>query len=133
MARVEYCGKEISQDGLTMSKKKIASVLDFPRPSTAAQMKQFVGLANYFHDYVPHHAVIMKPLHDMISNYQKKTRARLLVWTEEGIKGFNDIIAEISKCHILYFPRDDCPIFLQTDASDYGIGAYCFQMADNVE
>ena len=75
----------------------------------------------------------MKPLHDMISNYQKKIRARLLVWTEEGIKGFNDIIAEISKGHTIYFPREDCPIFLQTDASDYGIGAYCFQMVDNVE
>ena len=122
MARVEYCGKEISQEGLTMSKKKIASVLDFPRPTTAAHMKQFVGLANYFHDYVPHHAVIMKPLHDMISNYQKKTRAKLLVWTVEGTKAFNDIIAEISKGHTMYFPREDCPIFLQTDASDYGGG-----------
>ena len=107
------CGKEISQEGLTMSKKKIASVLAFPRPTTAAHMKQFVGLANYFHDYVPHHAVILKPLHDMISNYQKKTRAKLLLWTVEGTKVFNDIIAEISKGHTMYFPREDCPIFVR--------------------
>jgi hypothetical protein len=24
-------------------------------------------------------------------------------------------------------------LFLQTDASDYGIGAHCFQLVDNVE
>jgi hypothetical protein len=33
----------------------------------------------------------------------------------------------------MYFPREDCPIFLMTDACDYGIGAYCFQLVDNVE
>jgi transposase InsO family protein len=116
-----------------MSKKKIQKVLDFPKPKTAGQMKQFVGLINYFHDFCSHHAEIMKPLHDMIQNYQKKTRGRLLVWNDEGALAFDKIIAEISKNHQMFFPREDCPIFLQTDASDYGIGAYCFQLVDNVE
>jgi hypothetical protein len=33
----------------------------------------------------------------------------------------------------MFFLREDCPIFLQTDASDYGIGAYRFRLVDNVE
>ena len=33
----------------------------------------------------------------------------------------------------MFFPRDDCPIILMTDASDFGIGAYCYQLVDNVE
>ncbi len=74
MAMVEYCGNEISEEGLSMSKKKIQKVLDFPKPQTAGQMKQLVGLLNYFRDYCQHHSQIMKPLHDMILNYQKKTR-----------------------------------------------------------
>jgi hypothetical protein len=57
-----------------MSKKKMQKVLDFPKPTTAGQMKQFFGLINYFHDFCAHHALIMKPLHDIIQNYQKKTR-----------------------------------------------------------
>jgi hypothetical protein len=40
---------------------------------------------------------------------------------------------EIEKNHTMFFPRVDCPIFLQTDSSDYGIGAYCFQLVDNVK
>ena len=133
MPRVEYCRKEIFKNGLCMSKKKIQRVLDFPKPHTAGQMKQFVGLINYFHDYVEHHSEIMKPLHDMIQNYQKKTKGRTLVWTDEGIASFYKIIAEIEKGHTMFFPRDDCPVFLLTDASDYGIGAYCFQLVDNAE
>ena len=70
MPKVDYCGKEISENDLRMSTKKIAKVLDFPKPLTAGQMKQFVGLVNYFHDFVPRHSQIMKPLHDMIQDYQ---------------------------------------------------------------
>jgi hypothetical protein len=47
MSRVEYCGKEISKNGLTMSKKKIQKGLNFPMPQTAGQMKQFIGLVDY--------------------------------------------------------------------------------------
>ena len=133
MSIVEYCGKEISEKGLSMSKKKIQKVLDSPKPETAGQMKQFVGLNNYFHDYVPHHSDIMKPLHDMIQNYKKRTRSKTLVWNPESTEAFYKIVKEIEKNNIMYFPRDDCPIFLQTDASQYGIGAYCFQFVDNVE
>jgi hypothetical protein len=51
----------------------------------------------------------MKPLHDMILNYQKKTRGRALVWTEEGIIAFDRIIEEIAKNHKMFFPTEDCP------------------------
>ena len=126
MSLVEYCGKEISKEGLSMSKKKTQKVLDFPKPQTAGDMKKFVGLTNYFHDYVSHHSHIMKPLHDMIQNYEKRTRGRALVWTEEGTEAFHRIIKEIEKNHTMYFPKDDCPIFLQTDASQFGIHPVAF-------
>jgi hypothetical protein len=75
----------------------------------------------------------MKALHEMITGYEKRTRANALVWTKEGSKAFYQIIKEIEKNHTIFFPRMDCPIFLQTDNSDYGIGAYSFQLVNNVE
>jgi hypothetical protein len=126
MSVVEYCGKQIDRSGLSMSKKKIQRVLDFPKPKTAHQMKQFVGLANYFHGHVPHHSDIMRALHDMITGYEKKTRAKTIVWTEEGTLAFYQIVKERTAL-------EDCPIFLRTDSSDFGIGACCFQLVDNAE
>jgi hypothetical protein len=133
MSRVEYCGKEISKNGLTMAKKKIQKLLNFSMPQTAGQKKQFIGLVDYFHDYLESHSMIMKALHEIIRNYQKKTRGKALIWSEEGKKSFYQIIAEIEKRNTMYFPREDCPIFLMIDACDYGIGVYCFQLVDNVE
>jgi hypothetical protein len=115
MSRVEYCGKEISKNRLTMSKKKIQKVLDFPMPQTAGQMKQFIGLVDYFHDYVESHSMIMKALHDMTRSNQKKTQGKALIWSEEGKKSIYQIIAEIEKGNIMYFPREDYTIFLMTD------------------
>jgi hypothetical protein len=70
-------------------------------------MKQFVGLANYFHDHVPHHSDIMRALHDMINGEKKKKRAKTLVWTEEGKVVFYQIIKEREKNHTMFFPRVD--------------------------
>jgi hypothetical protein len=66
--------------------------------------------------------MIMKPLHDMIKNYQKKTRGKPYYMVNGGKLSFLRIIAEIEKGHCTFL--DDCPIFLMTDACDYGIGAY---------
>jgi len=41
----------------------------------------------------------------------------------------------VGECPALTFMREDLPVYLHTDASDYGIGAYLFQKSptDNVE
>jgi hypothetical protein len=107
LALVEYCGKQIDQSGVSMSKKKIKKVLDFPKPTTAHQMKQFVGLVNYFHDHVPHHSHIMKDLHDMIKGYEKRTRSKAPVWTEEGkIAFYQESYYVLSKIRLPYIPSD---------------------------
>ena len=36
MSLIEYVGRVISEDGISMSEKKINSVLDFPKPEYAA-------------------------------------------------------------------------------------------------
>jgi hypothetical protein len=53
MPKVEYCGKQ--KEGLSISKKKIQKILDFPKPKMAGQMKQFVRLINCFHDFCARH------------------------------------------------------------------------------
>ena len=40
---------------------------------------------------------------------------------------------EITQCATLYFVEEHAPITLQTDASDYGIGAYLLQRVDGVD
>ena len=81
-SELEFVGKVISVERLKVSRIKIQSVLDFPLPTVGKQLKSFLGTVNYLRDFVRNHSTIVKPLHDLISNYD---RTRKIVWTPEMI------------------------------------------------
>jgi hypothetical protein len=54
-------------------------------------------------------------------------------WTEEGEASFEDIKKKINACPKLFFLDGAHPIYLHTDASDYAIGGYLFQVKNDKE
>jgi hypothetical protein len=133
LTEIEYVGKVISAEGLTMSNKKKESVLNFPLPSTHKQLKSALGLFNYFRDFVKDHYTIVRPLNDLIPGYNKKSRNTKLYWNAEAKIAWSHIQQMIGNCPLLHFLQDDGQIVLTTDASKYGIGGYLTQMINNVE
>jgi hypothetical protein len=127
LTQVEYVGHTINEHGLHFTRDKVDSVLNFPRPTTCKNVKSFIGLANYFRDHILNHSLRVQALQDLVANYSKKVAHRQVEWTDECETAFNDIRQAIDECPLLWFVDDVSPIFLQTDASDYGIGAYLYQ------
>lgn len=124
LTEVEYVGHVINQEGLRFTKEKIDSVIHFPCPQTHKDMLSFIGLANYFRAHVPNHSTIIKPLTDLTSGYKATKK---IVWTQQAEAAFMLMKRLIDNCPKLYFQDPDAEIRLQTDASDYGLGAYLFQ------
>ena len=52
VARLEYVGRVISKEGLSVSAEKIKPVLDFPRPEPVTALSGFLDLANYFRSFL---------------------------------------------------------------------------------
>ena len=132
LEQVEYVGKLISKDGISMTPSKIQSIVAFPKPMTNHTMRSFLGLANFIRDYVSNHSHLAHPLHAMITDRGKN---HPVVWTAEAEVSFTELKARIQACPLLYFANDKEPIVLMTDASDYGIGGHLFQkvIINNVE
>ena len=126
MSQVRYVGKTISREGIVVSKKQIKGVIDFPQPLVNTQLRSFLGFVNYFRDHVPNHSDTVAPLTKMID--YSATKQSKLCWTQQGVKAFNEIKRLISISPMLYFMDDHAPVFLMTDASDYGIGGYLYQV-----
>jgi hypothetical protein len=80
--------------GITMSETKIKSVIDFPKPLNITNLRSFLGLANYFRDFVPNNSNVVNPLPKMI-DYSASKQVKL-TWTEAGEKAFIDIKLLIS-------------------------------------
>ena len=129
---IEYVGHVLNKDGMTFSRDKIEKVLQIPKPIKEKELKSFLGLANYFRDHIENHSTIVRPLNDLLKGYQ---RTRKIQWTPEAEKAFEDIKDAINNCPQLFFLdyTEGLPIYLHTDASNYGIGAYLFQVVDGHE
>jgi hypothetical protein len=67
----------------------------------------------------------MQPLNELLRDYDKRRR---LVWSEESRQAFEDMKTSVHECPTLFFMDDTLPVFMHTDASKYGIGAYLFQL-----
>ena len=72
LPQIEYVGRVISKEGLSMSMVKIRSVLNFEKPRNLHALRSLLELANYFRGFVPNHSIIVKPLLDMIDHKGKK-------------------------------------------------------------
>jgi transposase InsO family protein len=130
LEEVEFVGHLINGKGIHFTRSRLDSVLEIPLPTHEKGLKKFLGVANYFRDHIHHHSELVRPLQQLVVNY---TPSRRIIWTKEAEDAFANIKEAINNCPSLSFMHESAPVYLHTDASDYGIGAYLFQLVDGVE
>jgi hypothetical protein len=127
LREIEYVGHIINERGRTFSEAKKYKATDFPKPLLQKHMKSFLGLANYFQNHIKDHSAITAPLQAMVRSYQK---GKTLAWTPETEAAFAEVKRRLGDCQFLYWMDGKFRVYLHTDASDYGVGAYLFQIDD---
>ena len=123
---VEFLGYIISQDGISMAPDKVKAVQDWPQPTTPTGIMSFLGFANFYRRFIPNFAKAAKPLTDLT----KKDNP--FSWTEDTSNAFESIKAAIISETMLHFPDPTRQFTLETDASDYAIGAALRQDFDGL-
>jgi phospholipid-translocating ATPase len=115
----------ISQSGIQPDPAKIAAVRDIPRPQSITDLRSFLGLAGYYRKFIPGFATVAAPLVQLT----EKTSA--FCWSDECERSFSRLKSLLCFAPILCYPRFDREFILQTDASDFGVGAVLTQLDDN--
>ncbi|KAH6567271.1 hypothetical protein BASA62_006200 [Batrachochytrium salamandrivorans] len=59
---IHLLGHTMSENGISIDSRKISSVVDWPIPTTGRQIEQYLGLINYFRDFIPIYSTIAAPL-----------------------------------------------------------------------
>jgi RNase H-like domain found in reverse transcriptase len=122
-----FCSRK---KGICSRKEQIRSVLDFLVPSVSKQLKSFSGLTKYFRDFGRNRLAIVKLFNSIISNY---TKTKKVERPKETLAAYESIKAAVAQCTTMHFLNDTYPIYLHTDASDYGIGGYLLQVVDGTK
>ena len=61
----------IGLEGIKMEKEKMKDILDWPTPKCVKDIQKFLGLANYYCQFIQSFASIARPLYNMIRKDQK--------------------------------------------------------------
>jgi hypothetical protein len=125
VAEVEFVGHVLKSDGVYFSTEKRTKVLDFDSPVKQKQLKSFLELVNYFRDHVQGLFRKVKPLNDIMIPYKKGTS---IDWTPRLEQCFRDVQESVGNCPKLFYVDLSLSIHVRTDASDYEIGGYIFQL-----
>lgn len=48
-----YLGYIVDKDSLQKSPKKVEAIITVPEPGTVTQLKRFLGMANYYRNFIP--------------------------------------------------------------------------------
>ena len=109
-----------------MSQDRKDNVFEIKLPDTQKGLKSFLGLTNFFRDYIKGYADLEHPFQTLINPYHPRKK---IAWSPESIEAFEAMKQAILDSETLYFMDEilDSEIVLQTDASDYGIGGWIIQ------
>ena len=100
---------------------KIRELLDFPRPTTVKQLRQFIHTVNFYRRCMPNAIRYQMVLQSMISGNKKYDKNPLL-WSADTDHAFVQCKQELANAVLLFHPRPDANLSIYVDASDYGIG-----------
>ena len=65
---VHYLGHVVSAAGVSPDSAKTEVISSYPVPTDMKKLRQFLGLANYYHRFVPAYSTIADPLHKLLRN-----------------------------------------------------------------
>ena len=108
---IEQFGFIISTTGISPSGENVEKLKKYPKPKCVKEMKRFIGMANYYREFIHKFAEKIEQLQELLRKWSQ------FVWTETREKIFNQIKVEISSECVLNFPDWNKPFIIELDAS----------------
>jgi hypothetical protein len=123
---VEFQGYLIGRDGIKMSPDKIEVVLQWKSPSSLVETQSYLGFANFYRRFIQDYSKVARPLTELTISSPKEWR-----WTNEAELGFQELKERFTTAPILAHFQSEEPVIIETDDSDFALGAVHSQRDGN--
>jgi hypothetical protein len=124
--RVEFLGYVITPEGMEMANDKVETIQSWQIPQSLRDVQSFLGFANFYRRFINGFSRICRPLTESTKGDKKSWK-----WTLEMNKAFDELKKQFINAPILkhYDPNRQC--ILETDASNFALGAILSQRSDD--
>jgi len=106
----------ISAEGISVDPAKIATVVEWPRPTNITEVRSFLGMAGYYRRFVQDFSKIATPLTQLLRKDHK------FEWTKDCEASFQELKQRLVTAPILVIPQGDDGYVIYSDASHQGLG-----------
>ena len=114
---VTHLGFEYAGGGVTPTEEKSQAIADWPTPTSAKEVRSFLGLVNFYRRFIPKFADIAAPLTNLTGSKVTFT------WQDKHQKALELLKQALISPPVLDYPRWTDQFVLTTDDSDIGLGA----------
>lgn len=125
---VPFLSHLVSETGIRPLPEKVQAITNYQRPETAKQLRQFLGMLNFYRSSMPQTAETQAPLHDMLQGKIKGKTS--LKWTSEALEAFESAKKALADAAQLAHPQIGATLALVCDASDTCTGAAIHQQVN---
>ncbi|CAO3564918.1 unnamed protein product [Mortierella alpina] len=123
--QTEFLGHVISKDGIHTNAGLVRAIREWPRPQKQKDVQQFVGLSQFYQQYIDGFADIALPLTELLGEGVP------FCWDPHKERAFTALKDAISKAPVLRIFDPDLATTVEADASGFAVGAVLFQTDDH--
>ncbi|MBW0490183.1 hypothetical protein O181_029898 [Austropuccinia psidii MF-1] len=110
---------------LKMYQEKFQQILNCQPPGNLKDLQYFLGFASFYHNFIKHYSKKSSSL----TSFLKKDSCFPL--NEEALRNFHQLKEAFTTAPILSQFNPSLPTIVETDASDYALGAVLSQVSDS--
>lgn len=115
-SEVDFFGYKIISQGVYMQERLFNAIIDWPRPLNAHEVRQLLGLSNFYRIFIRGNAQIVRPISDLLQN-------KPFSWGLEQSKEFLDTKSALTTAPVLVHQDPHKTFLISTDASKCAVGA----------
>lgn len=123
-SQLSFLGHLIADKGISPLPLRVQAIAEFPPPADKKKLREFLGMFNFYHRFVPHCAGHLHPLHNLLASPK-------YVWSPECQEAFDFCKSALATATLLVHPQYDAPTNITSDASDKAVGAVLEQFIDH--
>ncbi|MBW0570177.1 hypothetical protein O181_109892 [Austropuccinia psidii MF-1] len=110
-----------------MDQEKVQQILNWPPARNLKALQSFLGFANFYHCFIKNYS---KNISSLTSSLKKYSCFPL---NEEALSKFHKLKEAFTTAPILSHFNPSLPTIVETDASNYALGAVLSQVSDSVK